>query len=50
MNRAKDRQSVVGLGCGATWRAIAPKIDGGVRFDTPQIAAASFIYDPSLFI
>ena len=35
------------VGFGATWRAIAPESDGGFRFDTPQLAAGSFIRSAS---
>ena len=42
-NRAVAPLSEGGSGYGATWRAIARKSDGGFRFDTPQLAAGSFI-------
>ncbi|MEJ2727635.1 MAG: hypothetical protein P8185_03820 [Deltaproteobacteria bacterium] len=43
-NRAVAPLSEGGSGYGATWRAIARKSDGGFRFDTPQLAAGSFIF------
>ena len=43
VNRDEARESEVGLGYGATWPDIAHKSDGGFRFDTPQLAAGSFI-------
>jgi hypothetical protein len=42
-NRAVAPLSEGGSGYGATWRAIARKSEGGFRFDTPQLAAGSFI-------
>ncbi len=43
VNRAEARQSVGGLGYGATCRAEAIESEGRFRFDTPQLAAGSFI-------